>query len=202
MALTQTPVTELDAINLMLLSIGQSPVNSVDATGIKDVAIAQLWLHNTSREIQSKGWAFNQDFGYEIAPDGNSRVTVPSNALTIDPTYSSNDWVVRYDEAYSALSMYNLVTQSFECTETLKFDVTWFYGFEKTPPTFRNYVGLLAGQRFQAGGLGSDLLFRFEQVDIDRALLAFERDQSRVTDRNILQGADFANQIFLRRRNP
>ena len=39
-------------------------------------------------------------------------------------------------------------------------------------------------------------------ANIDRAQVAFERDQARVADRNILSGADFSNQIFHRRRNP
>lgn len=202
MALTMTPLTELDAVNMMLYSIGQSPVNALDSTGIKDVAVAQLVLHNTSREIQSKGWTFNKDYLYPIAPDGNDRILVPSNALSIDPTAYNEDFVQRYDEDNSAMSMYNLVTRSFERTTALKCDITWFYAFEKTPATFRNYCGLLAGQRFQAGAISSELLFKFEQVDIDRAQVAFERENTQVGDRNILSGADFANQIFHRRRNP
>lgn len=203
MALTQTPVTELDAINMMLMSIGQSPVNSVDATGIKDVAVAQLWLHNTSREIQNQKWAFNTDYAYTLSPDGNDRYLVPSNALYLDPTNPDDDWVQRYDEAYSAMSLYNLKEQEFDANgATLDVDITWFYEFEKTPNSFRNYVGLLAGQRFQAGAISSELLFRFEQADIDRAKLVFMREQSLVRDRNILQGPGFTNQIFKRRRNP
>lgn len=202
MALTQTPLTELDAVNMMLMSIGQSPVNALDSTGIKDVAIAQLWLHNTSREIQSKGWAFNQDFAYAITPDGNDRILVPSNCLSIDPTDPNDDFVQRYDEANSAMSLYDLIDQTFARTTSLDVDITWFYEFEKTPATFRNYVGLLAGQRFQAGAISSELLFKFEQVDIDRAQLIFERENTLVGDRNILSGADFTNQIFKRRRNP
>ena len=203
MALTMTPVTELDAINMMLMSIGQSPVNSVDATGIKDVAIAQLWLHNTSREIQNQKWAFNTDYAYELTPDGNDRYLVPTNCLYIDPTNLDDDWVQRYDEANAAMSLYDLKNQTFAANgETMDVDITWFYAFEKTPNSFRNYVALLAGQRFQAGAISSELLFRFEQSDIDRAKAIFMREQSLVKDRNILQGAGFANQIFHRRRNP
>lgn len=202
MPLPLTPVTELDAINMMLMSIGQSPVNAVDDTGIKDVAVAQLWLHNTSREIQSKGWAFNQDFAYPITPDGNNRILVPSNTLAIDPTNPGDDWVQRYDTANTAMSLYNLVDQTFDRESDLKVDITWFFAFEECPPTFRNYAALLAGQRFQGGAVGSELLFRFEQVDIDRAQHAFEKDQLRVKDRNILAGHSATNQIFHRRRNP
>lgn len=202
MALTQTPVTELDAVNMMLMSIGQSPVNALDSTGIKDVEIARLWLHNTSREIQSKGWTFNQDFGVVLSPDGNSRILVGSNVLSIDPTYSNEDWVQRYDVANTSQALWDLVNQTFTRTEDLKCDITYFYDFEYCPATFRNYCALLAAQRFQTGAISSELLFRFEQNEIDRAQVAFERENTRVGDRNILSGSDFTNQIFLRRRNP
>lgn len=202
MALTQTPVTELDAINMMLMSIGQSPVSTVSATGIKDVEIALLWLHNTSREIQNHGWKFNSDKEYELAPDGNNRIVLPSNALYADPTAWYDDWVWRYDESNSAMSLYNAEDQTFERTEPLEVDIVWFYEFEKTPPSFRNYCAKLAGQRFQTGSIGSELLFKFEQNEINDALLVFEREQELTADRNILAGADFTNQIFRRRRNP
>lgn len=202
MALTQTPLTTLDSVNMMLMSIGQSPVNALDSTGIKDVAVAELWLHNTSREIQSKGWAFNQDFAWTLTPDGNDRIVVPSNCLSIDPTNPGFDYVQRYDATADDMALYDLVDQSPEMLETVDVDLTWFYEFEKTPPTFRNYCALLAGQRFQAGAISSELLFKFEQVDIDRAQIAFERENTRVADRNILSGTDFTNQIFHRRKNP
>lgn len=202
MALTLTPLTELDAVNMMLMSIGQSPVNALDSTGIKDVATAQLWLHNTSREIQSKGWTFNQDFAFPLTPDGNDRIVIPPNALAVDPTNPNQDYVQRYDDTATAMALYDLVKQSPTMLDTVNVDITWFFDYEKTPATFRNYCGLLAGQRFQAGSISSELLFKFEQVDIDRAQVAFERDNTRVGDRNILAGSQFTNQIFKRRRNP
>ena len=202
MALTQTPLTSLDAVNMMLMSIGQSPVNALDSTGIKDVAIAELWLHNTSREIQSVGWTFNMDFAYDISPDQNNRILVPPNALYIDPVDPNEDFVQRYDSTHSVMAMYDLKDQTFDRTEKLSVDITWFYEFENTPATFRNYCALLAGQRFQAGSISSELLFRFEQIDIDRAQLIFERENARVGDRNIFSGPDFTNVIFRRRRNP
>ena len=60
-ALTLTPQTELDAVNAMLLSIGQAPVSTLSVTGLKDVSFAQYILHSVSREVQLKGWEFNTD---------------------------------------------------------------------------------------------------------------------------------------------
>jgi hypothetical protein len=202
MALTLTPVTELDAINMMLMSIGQSPVNTVTSTGIKDVAVAQLILHNTSRSIQSEGWAFNTDYALDITPDGNDRILVPSNALHIDPVNPGEDFVQRYDLANTAMSMYDLIDQTFDRTTDLSVDIIYFYEFEQIPQTARDYIALSAGQIFQAQAVSSELLFRFEEKDINKAQVRLMRSQSRVKDRNILNGTDFTNQIFHRRFNP
>ena len=51
-------LTELDAINLMLSSIGSDPVSDLDETDV-DVANAKRILEDTSRNIQRQGWDFN-----------------------------------------------------------------------------------------------------------------------------------------------
>lgn len=203
MALTMTPVTELDAVNMMLMSIGQSPVNSVTATGIKDVATALLVLHNTSRAAQDEGWDFNTDYAFPITPDGNQRILVPSNTMNIDPIYDMDNFVQRWDEENSAMSMWNLEAQTFDREGILYCDIVRFYAFEKTPQSFRNYAALLAGQRFQAGAISSELLFRFEEKDVSRARAILERNTNRQKDRNFFNNtSDFTSQIFHRRRNP
>lgn len=202
MALTLTPVTELDAVNMMLMSIGQSPVNTVTSTGIKDVAVAQLILHDMSRSVQSEGWAFNTDYALAITPDGNSRILVPSNCLDLDATDPGEDWVQRYDTTYSAMSLYDLVNQTFERLTDLDVDIVYFYDFEQIPQCARDYIAMLAGQKFQAQNISSELLFRFEESDVAKAQVRLMRQQSRVKDRNILNGPDFTNQIFHRRYNP
>lgn len=197
------PITELDACNMMLLSIGQSPVNTITGTGIKDVNTCVLILENTSRQVQTKGWTFNTDYAYSITPNGDDRIVVPSNVLHLDPRNPGEDFVQRYDEANSYMAMYDLVDQTFDRTTPLLVDIVWFYAFEKIPQAARNYIALKAARIFQAGAVASDILFRFEQYEEDEALATLMRTEKRVGDRNLLNTAhDFTSQIFHRRRNP
>jgi len=202
MALTLTPITELDAVNMMLMSIGQSPVNTITSTGIKDVAVAELMLHNASRAIQSSGWAFNTDFAVTLTPDGNNRILVGTNVMHIDPTDPSEDWVQRYDATNTAMSLYDVVNQTFDRTTPLDCDIHYFYAFEQIPQVARDYIALVAGQQFQAQNVSSELLFRFEEKDITLALGRLMRAQSLTKDRNVFQGVGCVNQIYKRRRNP
>ena len=45
--------TELEAVNIMLSSIGEAPVNSL-SSGLVDAELAQTTLHNVSREVQAQ----------------------------------------------------------------------------------------------------------------------------------------------------
>ena len=56
-------MSELDAVNMMLMTIGEYKVNDLDnLAGRSDAAIAKDILNNTSRAVQAKGWTFNMDF--------------------------------------------------------------------------------------------------------------------------------------------
>ena len=62
-------MSELDAVNMMLMTIGEYKVNDLtNLAGRSDAAIAKDILNNTSRAVQSKGWTFNMDFDVVKTP--------------------------------------------------------------------------------------------------------------------------------------
>ena len=72
-----SPTTELEAINTMLSTIGESPVNTVEDTGNVDVVIARQILQTASREVQARGWHFNTEINYTITPDSDGYLVLP-----------------------------------------------------------------------------------------------------------------------------
>ena len=74
-------LSELDAVNFMLESIGSMPVASLDDSGVADVAIANFILKQTSREVQSEGWYFNSDTDIEYTPDIDGYITFGANIV-------------------------------------------------------------------------------------------------------------------------
>jgi len=57
--------TELDAVNSILMSVGESPVNTLD-TQSPEVVIAQSTLRQVCREIQSEGWSYNTEYEFPL----------------------------------------------------------------------------------------------------------------------------------------
>ena len=64
--MTTTVTSKLEAINVMLTAIGESPVNTITSSTTTDVSIAIQILDNVSREVQSVGWHFNTDTNYKL----------------------------------------------------------------------------------------------------------------------------------------
>ena len=89
-------ITKLDAVNRMLASIGQSPVNTLTGTLPKDVNKAVLALDNALRDVLTRGWSFNSDTEFPLSPDSNGRIDVPVNAASIDPTFGEH-FTMRWD---------------------------------------------------------------------------------------------------------
>ena len=67
-AITYGVSTELDAVNSILMSVGESPVNTLTVQS-PEVAIAQKTLRQVCREIQAEGWSYNTENEYPIDLD-------------------------------------------------------------------------------------------------------------------------------------
>lgn len=187
-------VTKLDAVNRMLASIGQSPVNVLTGTLPKDVKKAVLALDNVTRDVCSNGWSFNQDCEYPLAPSAD-KIAVPSNASIIEPSYGEN-YTVRYDS--DGLYLYNNDKFDFEFTSTVKVNVIWLFNFEELPQHARHYIAMRAGREFQATIVGSRILYAFTKQMEDDAWASFRRIEKRSKNYNINR-----NSIAVHRhRNP
>lgn len=195
--LTFTPQTELDAVNQMLLSIGQSPVNTLTVTGLKDVSYARLVLHNTSREVQSKGWHFNTDSEYPLVADVAGKVELPANALSVDPCDRTKDYVERYEGAYRRL--WDKDNLTFVIKEAVKVNLVWFFQFEQTPQVARAYIAHKAGRVFQASAVGSQILYQYTKEREFETLADLERIEARNSDTNLFTRNSRTNNIFHRR---
>ena len=80
---TLTPTSKLDAVNSILLGIGEAPVNTL-GSGLQEAEIAEVTLDNINREVQSLGWHFNTEVRYTLAKNTDGIINLPTNCLKID----------------------------------------------------------------------------------------------------------------------
>jgi hypothetical protein len=192
------PMTKLDAVNGMLASIGQAPVNTLAVTGIRDVAIAELALDSVTREVLNRGWSFNTDTDWPLAPDGNGNILIPTTALDVDPVDRLSNYVQR--DNGGTMMLYNKNDRTFVFTESVKCNVTWGFEFDTIPQVARTYIGTRAARIFQANVVGSDLLFKFTELHEREARAAMERLEDQSQDTNMLNSPTEANMVIFHRR--
>ena len=181
MALSMT--TELDAVNIMLGTIGESPINSLDAaTGVVDAVTARSILAEVSVQVQEEGWHFNTDYEFDLTPDNSGFIYVPSNAIEVDTSPYSRD----YDVAIRGNRLYDRGNKTYVFSKPLKADLTILLEFNELPQAARHYITVRAARVFQQRVVGSDTLNGFTQADESRALRAIRRYEARTADYNIL----------------
>lgn len=181
MALRMT--TELDAVNIMLGTIGEAPINSLDAaTGVVDAVTARSILAEVSVQVQEEGWHFNTDYEFTLTPTDDGTIYVPGNAIEVDTSPYSRD----FDVAIRGGKLYDRGNKTYTFAAPIKADLTILLEFEELPQAARHYITIRAARVFQQRVVGSDTLQAFTQQDELRALRAIRRYEARTADYNIL----------------
>lgn len=175
-----TPTTKLEAINIMLSSIGEAPVNSL-TSGLVDAEMAETILNATSREIQSRGWKFNTERNFRILPTPTNEIVLPLNTLRADLMKTSSD----LDLIQRGNKMYNLKTHSFKVSTAVELEMVVFLDFEQLPEAARHYITIRAARIFQDRAVGSDQLHGFQEKDEIYALVELKDTEGEIGDYTI-----------------
>ena len=193
------PTTELEAVNRLLGSIGQGPVNTLEVSGIPDVTTAINYLRETLKDVESRGWSWNTDRNYTLNPTATGHIEIPEGALEVDPEAKTSGLVVRRNPTTQKMSLYNPDEQTFTFDEGVDCYVVWAFPFEDIPQAGRTYVTIMAARRFQAEQVSSDVLERFEKSAEEKAWANLLRIERRVRDANAFR-SNREGALMLRRR--
>lgn len=183
MALTRT--TELDAVNVMLGTIGESPINSLDASsGVADASIARQILKEVAVQVQEEGWHFNTETNFTLTPTNTGEIFVSPNMIEVDTMDDDRE----VDVAIRGNRLYDRTNQTYSFSKTLKCRVVLLLEFDELPQAARHYVMIRAARVFQQRVLGSETLNGFTENDESRARLSLKRYDAQTADYNILTG--------------
>jgi len=195
MATTTTELTSaLSAINTILATIGQAPVSSLDTPGLVDAVTAKAILNEITRSTLSKGWHFNKDYDYPIAPDTYGNIRLPSNILEIDTTRE----FYKYNVVRRGQKLWDKERKSFVFDKTLKFNITWLFDFEDIPEVARYYIAIKAARKFQDRSLSSDIVHGYTEADELEAWSDLMRLENEIADPSIFDDHD-SHEIAFRR---
>jgi len=188
MSMPIEPMTELEAVNFMLLSVGESPVNSLSETRSTNVHLARRTLHQVSRQTQSVGLICNSEeyYKFSLEPVGLDvfEIRIPSNILRIDAS-DNNLKIVRRGN-----KLYDRENHTYNFEEPMECDVVWFLPFEELPQVVRDYIAIKASRIYQAKVIGSGEQFQFSVMDEQEAYARLVIEEIDNGDYNMFDNAE------------
>jgi hypothetical protein len=190
-----TPLTELDAVNIILKNDGEYPVSSLDEGGFSEAATAQETLTEISRSVQDGGWAFNTDYRRLLTPDSfTSEITLPTDTLWVRPAYTTagRPLVERNRR------LYDLEENSYSFTSPVYVDICQMLEFVELPSAARYYIAIRASRVYQARSTGSGSQNNMTDDDEREARAALKRADSRARPRGHFRTASNARQMLRR----
>ena len=182
---TTTRGTELESVNVILSTIGESPLNSLSGSLPVDGTVAKNVLSEISREVQSAGWHFNTHYKSTLTRDTNNKIPVATNVVRVDLdpnliSRSDYDLVQRDGFLYNLAKNTDIFDRDFE-------DVVQVYllPFNEIPEQAKRYITIRASRVFHDRTLGANTLHKFSKEDEIKALAVLRNAETETGEYSI-----------------
>lgn len=194
MATLLTPTTELEAVNVCLANIGESPVSAITGSVTVDAALARDLVRQVTREVQAHGFYWNTEIAYELIPNTSGNLVLPANILSIDTVAEDKgkDLVAR------GRLLYDRVKHTYTFDSKVKVNIVVALGFEELPEICRRYIAIRSARIYQERVMGSGTVSSFNIADEDMARAALLAENMEVEDNNMLTGNTAVSGILYR----
>jgi hypothetical protein len=149
---TITPLTELEAVNEIISSVGEAPVSTLENATSVDVVNAVRMLRVVNRDIQSMGWTFNRADNVTLVPDRYEKQIPWDDTILYIQTYDGS--VLRNRGGV----VFNVTDNTDVFDEPITVKVRYLVPFEELPEPFRNYITARTARIFQQRYLTDDSL--------------------------------------------
>ena len=179
-----TRTTELEAVNTILSTIGEAPINSLTGTLPVDGTTAKNVLSEINREVQSAGWHFNSHYKVDLSRDADNKIPIGTDVLRVELNAkydkSSYDAVQRDNYLYNLAKNSDIFDQDFEDNT-----IVYLLDFSKVPEQAKRYITIRAARVFHDRTLGANTLHKFSSEDEARALSVLRQAEAHTGDYNI-----------------
>ena len=182
---TQSRTTELEAINTILSTIGEAPLNTLTGSLPVDGTIAKNVLSEVAREVQSQGWHFNTHTNVTLARDTDNKLPIATNVVRVelDPLKYSKG---QYDIVQRDSFLYNLAEN--KDTFDINFEkvkIVYLLPFNEIPEQAKRYITIRSARIFHDRTLGANTLHKFSVEDEAKALTILKQAESLTGDYSI-----------------
>lgn len=191
-------LTKLDAVNIILNVIGETPVSSL-TSGLPDAEAAETKLDSTIMEVLAKGWQQNTESDIYMSRNYDSEIIVPRQYLRVDTTGIDKDINITVRKQNGKRKLFDLRNYTFKFTKDLLVEVLIEIEFEALNFELQNYIAFRSARKFQESAMGSATLDSFAGRQEQEAYAALLDAEAENEDTNILRSS--AHVFYATHRN-
>lgn len=178
-------LTKLDAVNIILDSIGESRVLSLEDS-VSDARLALEKLEEVSKEVQGRGWHRNTE-RREILLDNAGKAVLPNNVLRVDSVGDSATInVVTRRDTNGFNYLFNLSDNTFVFDGPIEVEMVKEFDYEDLSLELQYYIAYRAARQFQETQMGSQALDTFTLRQEQDAFAALQMAEAELEDNNCL----------------
>ena len=161
---TLNTTTELEAVNTMLQTIGESSVTTLSGTLPYEVSVAVTVLKEVAREICMDSYVFNTEEDRVLTANGSTgkiSAIAPEDYVQIRNQGSGEDYVIRSGFVYSMLQKTNV----FAVNSTITITGVFLLDFLDLPEAAKRYCVIRAARTYADRMVGSKDIRAFSERD-------------------------------------
>ena len=181
-------LTKLEAVNMVLDAIGESPVSSL-TSGLPDAEAAEAKLDEVRVEILSRGWHQNIEKDVTLKRDANNEILLSNIYLRVDSTGGDKEVNVVQRYSNGKRKLFDVNKRSYTFTKDLVVDLIIDIPFEELTVELQNYIASRAARKFQESALGSSSLDSFTVRAEAESWAGLQDAEAENEDNNIIRSS-------------
>lgn len=173
---------KVDSVNILLASIGEHPVNSLNNDdGNLDAQKAISTIDEVTEVVLEEGYDFNTE-NLILAKDTGGYIYIPSTALRVDTrSYDQNLKVV-----VKGNRLYDKEKNTFKFAKDLSVEIIFNMDFDDLPSAAKRYITIRAARAFVARTVGDSAQYQYTANEEAQARARLENADSANADFNML----------------
>lgn len=204
--LPATPSTIIDAVNTLVACVSEGPFAVIDPSPSPEVDKALTALNEANRDVQSRGWDWNREYGFPLTLAPDQTCPLPANCYRVTAAYytatnntlglATNGAPTKFTKRGSLL--YDQINHTFAFTQGIApvVDMILILSWDLIPESARRLITYKAAQKYLSREQMSGPTMQVNQQDIREAWIVIEQEEDEVNAHNSIHG-NLATRVLL-----
>lgn len=184
-SVTPGRTTLLEAVNVILASIGEQPVSTLENQQVLEARTAEATVLEIHKEGQTRGWSWNSERAYPFNRNAGGEIVVPANVVSWQP----DPYEFQHRYQLRGQRVYDKQNRTYQMgVAQLTADVVWLLPWNECPEAYNRWALMRAARVFAARTIGDVNGVQYTAADEQQALVELLRVENSQEAPNMITG--------------